>query len=68
MKRGVRECGERRSKRARAREAKVRVYEQEREEGANRPLYSEPGLPGYCQVTVGVESRPTGKWGIALCD
>jgi hypothetical protein len=23
------------------------------EKGANRPFYRKPGIPGYCQVTVG---------------
>ena len=31
--------------------------EQEREEGSNSHFHSGPGLPGCCQVTVGVESR-----------
>jgi hypothetical protein len=30
---------------------------QEREDGASSPFYSGPGLPGCCQVTVGVEFR-----------
>jgi hypothetical protein len=55
-------CGEGESKRARERQGKEskrvreRVREQEREE-ANSPFYSGPGLPGHCQVTVGVDSR-----------
>jgi hypothetical protein len=35
---------------ARARE---KEREREREEGASSPFYSESGIPGYCQVTVG---------------
>jgi len=30
-----------------------RVREQEHEEGANSPFYSESGIPGCCQVTMG---------------
>jgi hypothetical protein len=30
-----------------------RAREQESEEGAGSPFYSESGTPGYCQVTVG---------------
>ena len=31
----------------------ARAREQERKEGASSPFYSESGIPGYCQVTVG---------------
>jgi hypothetical protein len=46
-----------------------RIREEERKNGASSPFYSRPGLPGYCQVTMEVESRQTtGAWGIALHD
>jgi hypothetical protein len=48
VERGGRESGERGSKRE-PQESK----RQEREEKANSPFYSGPGLPGCCQVTVG---------------
>ena len=48
---GRREWGDRGSKREQ--ESK----RQEREERTSSPFYSGPGLPGCCQVTVGVESR-----------
>jgi hypothetical protein len=37
------------------RESKLgaRAREQEREEGASSPFYSESGIPDCCQVTVG---------------
>ena len=34
-------------------ESRREARDQEREEGASSPFYSGPGLPGYCQVTVG---------------
>ena len=41
--------GQSRGRKARAREEQ----EQEREEGTSSPFYTESGIPGYCQVTVG---------------
>jgi hypothetical protein len=35
----------------------TRAREQEPEEGASNPYYSESGIPGCCQVTVGVELK-----------
>jgi hypothetical protein len=37
----------------RGQKAEAVRQEQEREEGASSPFYSEPGTPGCCQVTVG---------------
>ena len=34
-------------------EDRVRAREQEREDGASSPFYSESGTPGCCQGTVG---------------
>jgi hypothetical protein len=36
-----------------SRKGGARTREQEREEGASSPFYSESGTPGCCQVTVG---------------
>ena len=47
-----REWGERGSKGARGKRERDKS-KRVREEGANSPSYSGPGLPGCCQVTVG---------------
>jgi hypothetical protein len=36
-----------------ARERQKSKRDKEEEEGSSSPFYREPGLPGYCQVTVG---------------
>ena len=63
MGRGVKRVVEAEKERERGRERRLcmsswrergsKRERQEREEGANSPFYSGPGLPGCCQVTVG---------------
>ena len=49
-----REGGGKESPRSTRENLRVReLREREREEGLSSPLYSRPGLPGCCQVTVG---------------
>ena len=42
---------------ARESEERQEARRSKRMEGPSSPFYSWPGLPGCCQVTVGVESR-----------
>jgi hypothetical protein len=46
-------------------ERKQESKRQERGQGTSSPFYSGPGLPGCCQVTVGVEFRQNANTCIA---
>jgi hypothetical protein len=48
-----RERGEGNRERGAGTRVRAGAREQEREEGATSPFYSESGTPGFCQVTVG---------------